>query len=55
MVKNVVVRVPDVDRGRLAPRSVLAVVVDVNFSDMYEMGTKEGNIDRLYARSDHSC
>jgi hypothetical protein len=29
---NVVVRMPDVDRGRLAPRNVLAVVVHVNSS-----------------------
>jgi len=27
---NVLVRVPDVDQGCLAPRNVLAVVVDVN-------------------------
>src|SRR5215469_13628917 len=32
---NVVVRVPDIDRGRLAPRNVLAVVVDVNSSGLY--------------------
>ena len=31
---NVVVRVPDVDRGRLAPRNVIAVVVDVNYSGL---------------------
>ena len=28
---DVVVRVPDLDRGRLAPRNVLAVVVGVDF------------------------
>lgn len=33
--QNVVVRVADVDRGRLATRSDLAVVVDVNSSGMY--------------------
>jgi len=31
---NAVVRVPDLDRGRLAPRNVLAVVVDVNSSGL---------------------
>lgn len=30
--KSIAVRVPDVDRGRLAPRSVLAVVLEVSFS-----------------------
>jgi len=31
---NVMVRVPDFDRGRLAPRNILAVVVDVNSSGL---------------------
>jgi hypothetical protein len=44
---NVVVRVPDVDRGSLTPRNVLAIVVDVN---PYLLGTKEGLLERLYAR-----
>ena len=48
---NVVVRVPDLDRGRLAPRNVLAVV-DVNASGLYLLGTKEGLLERLYARSE---
>jgi len=49
---NVVVRVPDLDRGRLAPRNVLAVVVDVNSSGLYLLGTKEGLLERLYARNE---
>jgi len=49
---NVVVRVPDIDRGRLAPRNVLAVVVDVSFSGLYLLGTKEGLLERLYARNE---
>ena len=36
---NGVVRVPDLDRGRLAPRNVLAVVVDVGSSGLYLLGT----------------
>jgi len=49
---NVVVRVPDLDGGRLAPRNVLAVVVDVSSSGLYLFGTKEGLLERLYARSE---
>ena len=49
---NVVVRVPDLDRGRLAPRNVLAVVVDVSSSGLYLLGTKEGLLERLYARNE---
>ena len=48
---NVVVRVPDLDRGRLSPRNVLAVVVDVNSTGFYLLGTKEGLLERLYARN----
>ena len=48
---KVVVRVPDLDRGRLAPRNVLAVVVDVSYSGLYLFGTKEGLLEWLYARS----
>ena len=46
-----VIRVPDLDRGHLAPRNVLAVVVDVSSSGPYLLGTKEGLLERLYARN----
>ena len=49
------VRVPDVDRGRLACRNVLAVVVDVSSSGLYQLGTKEGLLERLCARSEFTC
>jgi len=49
---NVVVRVPDLDRGCLAPRNVLAVIIDVNSSGLYLLGTKEGLLERLYARNE---
>ena len=48
----VVVRVPDLHRGSLASRNILAVVVDVNSSGIYLLGTKEGLIERLYARNE---
>jgi len=49
---NVVVRVPDLDRGRLSPRNGLAVNVDVNSSGLYLLSTKEGLLERLYARNE---
>jgi len=52
---NVLVRVPDLDRGRLAPRNVLAVVVDVISSGLYLLGTKEGLLERLYASSEFTA
>jgi hypothetical protein len=48
---KVVVRVPEFDRGRRAPRNVLAVVVDINSSGLYLLSTKEGPLERLYARN----
>lgn len=50
--KNLAVRVPNVDRYRLATRSILAVVLDVNSSGMYRLGTKDGYIDRSYAQNE---
>ena len=52
IVTNVVVKVPGLERGRLAPRNVLAVVVAVSTSGLYLLGTKEGLLERLYARSE---
>jgi len=49
---NAVVRVPDLGRRRLAPRNVLAVVVDVSSSGLYLLGIKEGLLERLYARNE---
>nr|CAI5844671.1 unnamed protein product [Callosobruchus analis] len=39
--RTVIVRVPDVDRGRLAPRNVLAVVLSINDSKLYLLGMYE--------------
>ena len=49
---NVVIRVLDLVRGRLASRNVLAIVVDVKSSGLYLLGTKECLLERLYARNE---
>jgi len=49
---NVLVRVPELDRGRLAPRNVLAVFVDASSSGLYLLGTKECRLEWLYARNE---
>jgi len=46
-----VVRVPDFDRGRLAPRNVRSVV-NVKYSGLYLLGSEEGLLERLYARTE---
>nr|CAI5830430.1 unnamed protein product [Callosobruchus analis] len=40
------------DRGWLAPRNVLAVVLSVNDSRLYKLGTKEGVLERLHSRNE---
>ena len=46
---NVVIRVPDIYRGHLAPRNVLAVIVDVISSGLHLLDIKKGLLKRLYA------
>lgn len=48
MWKNFVVRVPDFDKGRLVPRNVLAVIMSVNKSGLYQLCTKEGALQLLF-------
>jgi len=48
----VVVRVPNLDQGHLAPRNALAFVVYVISSGLYLLGMKEGLLEQLYAHSD---
>lgn len=49
---NVLSHVSDVDRDRTAPRSILSIVLKVNNSRHYELGTKEGRLERLYAKNE---
>jgi hypothetical protein len=46
--------VPDVDRGRGDTRSILAVVMEVNEDGFYKLGTRNGVMKQLYARSQFS-
>lgn len=49
--QNVLVKIPDVDRGRLAPRNVLAVVLSEK-DGLYQLGTSTGVLEKLYARNE---
>ena len=51
LADNVRVRIPDVDRGRVDPRSVLAVAIDVA-DGFYNLGTDHGVLKHLYSRSE---
>lgn len=49
---NVLITTPDVDRGRLAPRNILAVVMERADQGLYTLGTKNGNLKKLYSRNE---
>lgn len=51
--QNVLVKIPDVDRGRAAPRNVMAVIMErKEESDLYQLGTASGVVEKLYARNE---
>jgi len=45
------VQVPDVDRGKTDARSILACVMEVTTDDLFKLGTRNGILKQLYARS----
>nr|CAI5824615.1 unnamed protein product [Callosobruchus analis] len=49
---NVLTRVPDVDRGRLTPRNILAIVSGINDDGLYEISTENGPLGRLFSRNE---
>nr|CAI5860741.1 unnamed protein product [Callosobruchus analis] len=49
---NVLIQVPDVDRGRLTPRNILETVSGNNDDGLYELSTENGPLDRLFSRNE---
>nr|CAI5868886.1 unnamed protein product [Callosobruchus analis] len=49
---NVLIRVPDVDRGRLTPRNILAIVSEMIDDGLYELCTENGPLHRLFSRNE---
>nr|CAI5868847.1 unnamed protein product [Callosobruchus analis] len=49
---NVLIQVPDVDRGRLTLRNILAIVSGNNDDGLYELSTENGPLDRLFSRNE---
>lgn len=46
--QNVAVRIPNVDRAKMDPKSAIAVVIAVKDNEFYELGTKKGKLNALY-------
>lgn len=51
---TVMVRVPDVDRGRAEFLNVKAVVICVETNGLYKLGTKHGVLPQLFSRNQFS-
>nr|CAI5819071.1 unnamed protein product [Callosobruchus analis]CAI5864013.1 unnamed protein product [Callosobruchus analis]CAI5864580.1 unnamed protein product [Callosobruchus analis] len=49
--QNVLVKIPDVDRGRLAPPNIFAVTLSEK-DGLYQFSTSTGVLEKLYARNE---
>lgn len=49
--QNVKIKVPDIDRSKMDPKSVIAVITDIKDDDFYVLGTKFGKFKSLYTRN----
>ena len=41
----------DIDRTKMDPRSIIAVITDIKDEEFYELGTKLGKLKALYTRN----
>uniref|UniRef100_A0A8D8Q4X0 KRAB-A domain-containing protein 2 n=1 Tax=Cacopsylla melanoneura TaxID=428564 RepID=A0A8D8Q4X0_9HEMI len=48
--QNVRIKVPDVDRAKIDPKSIIAVIIKKE-DELYQLGTKLGIINSLYSRN----
>ncbi|CAI6355308.1 unnamed protein product [Macrosiphum euphorbiae] len=51
---NVRVKIPNVDRSKCNPQSIIAIVLEKTTDEFYRLGTKYGILKQLYARSQFS-
>jgi len=52
--ETVRIRAPDVDRSKMDPQNILAIVLDIVDNDFYKLATKNGVINRLYTTNQFS-
>jgi len=45
--QNVRIKIPDTDRAKMDPRSIIAVITDIKDEEFYELGTKLGKLQAL--------
>ena len=49
--QNVRIKIPDIDRAKMDPKSIIAVITDIKDEEFYELGTKLGKLKALYTRN----
>jgi len=49
--QNVRIKIPDIDRAKMDPRSIIAVITDIKDEEFYELATKLGILKALYTRN----
>jgi predicted nucleic acid-binding protein len=49
--QNVRIKIPDIDRAKMAPGSIIAVITDIKDEEFYELGIKLGKLKALYTRN----
>jgi hypothetical protein len=49
--QNVRIKIPAIDRAKMDPRSIIAVITDIKDKEFYELGTKLGKPNALYTRN----
>jgi len=49
--QNVRIKIPDIDRAKMDPRSIIAVITDIKDEEFYELATKLGKLKALYTRN----
>jgi len=49
--QNVRIEIPDIDRAKMDPKSIIAVIADIKDEEFYELGTKLGKLKALYTRN----
>jgi len=49
--QNVRIKVPDFDRAKMNPRSIIAVIADIQDEEFYELATKLGKLKALFTRN----
>jgi len=49
--QNVRIKIPDIDRAKMDPRSIIAVNTDIKYEEFYDLATKFGQLKALYTRN----